>query len=52
MVKGLEGKTYEEQLRSFGLFIPEQRRLNGDLFAAYGFHMRGTEGQALISALW
>ena len=27
MVKGLEGKTYEEQLRSLGLFGPEQSRL-------------------------
>lgn len=51
MVKGLEGKIYEEQLRSFELFSPEQRRLREDLIAAYGFLMRGAEGQALISAL-
>ena len=25
MVKGLEGKMYEEQLRSLGLLSPEQR---------------------------
>ena len=27
MVEGLEGKMYEEQLRSLGLFSPEQSRL-------------------------
>lgn len=29
MEKGLESKTYEEQLRSLGMFGPEQRRLRG-----------------------
>ena len=52
MVKGLEGKTYEEQLRSLGLFILQKRNLCGDLITDYNFLMRGAEGQVLSSALW
>ena len=38
MVKGLEGKVYEEQLRSLGLLLPEQRRLRGVPVAAPAPH--------------
>ena len=52
IVEGLEEKTYEEQLRSLGLFSPKRRRLRGGLKAACSSHTRGAEGQALSSALW
>ena len=52
MVKALEGKMFEEQLRCLGLFSPEQSRLRGGLMAACSSLTRGAEGQALSSALW
>ena len=44
MVKGLERKTYEEQLRSVCLFSLGKRRLRGDLIVVYSFLTRGSGG--------
>ncbi|KAJ7409717.1 hypothetical protein WISP_112912 [Willisornis vidua] len=42
MVKGLEGKPYEEWLRSLTLFGLEKRRMRVDLIMVYSFLMRGS----------
>ncbi|KAK4818252.1 hypothetical protein QYF61_009427 [Mycteria americana] len=52
LVKGLEGMSYEEQLRNVGLSSLEEKRLRGNVFALYNFLRRGSgEGGADLFSL-
>ena len=37
MIRGLEHLSYEDRLRDLGLFILENRRLQGDLITAFQY---------------
>lgn len=44
---GWKGKTYEEWLKSFGLFRLEKRKLRGELIMACQFHRRWSGGASV-----
>lgn len=44
LMKGLENRTYKEQLREWGLFSVEKRKVEGDLITLHNY-LKGSCGK-------